>query len=71
MAGPFKLKSGNNPMKKGFFGIKINPEGLIGRLTTKAKILSKTRDFSKTEMQDVRDTVGKRTVGGGGHWPTL
>ena len=53
MAGPFKLKSGNNPEKKGFFGIKINPEGLIGRLTTKAKKLSKTRDFSKTEMQNL------------------
>ena len=43
MAGPFKLKSGNSPVKKGFFGIKINPEGLIGRLTTRAKKL-----YSKT-----------------------
>ena len=43
MAGSFKLKSGNNPEKKGFFGIKINPEGLIGRLTTRAKKL-----YSKT-----------------------
>ena len=66
MAGPFKLKSGNNPMKKGFFGI----DNIYNRLTTKAKKLSKTRDFIKTEMQDVRDTVGKRTLGGGGHWPT-
>tara|TARA_R100001082_G_scaffold98451_1_gene66746 strand:+ start:42 stop:224 length:183 start_codon:yes stop_codon:yes gene_type:complete len=50
MNKPFKLRNGNKPEKSKFFGVNVNPKGLISRLVTKAKNLSKIRskkDFDK------------------------
>ena len=46
MSTPFKLKSGNNPDKKGFFGT-LYEHSAIGRIIKKAKKAYKTYTANK------------------------
>ena len=58
MAGPFKLKSGNSPEKKGFFGTLVE------------KFLSVPRIRKKLGWTEEDIKGKKKTIGGGGSFTT-